>query len=125
MAITEAAVQAALKDLIDPNTGKTYAASKAIKKVDVNGNDVTVKVVLAYPAKSVFEGTRAAFVQQLATLSELGRADVQVESQIVGHAVQTLRIQRWRNAPQAAILGAQRGFAQGPVAGRQPCSRDS
>jgi ATP-binding protein involved in chromosome partitioning len=88
MAITEAAVQAALKDLIDPNMGKTYAVSKAIKKIEVNGNDVTVKVVLAYPAKSVLEETRAAFLQQLATLAELGRADVQVESQIVGHAVQ-------------------------------------
>ncbi len=89
MAITEANVQAALKELIDPNTGKTYAASKAIKKIEVNGSDVTVKVVLAYPAKSVFEETRAVFIQQLATLAEMGRADVQVESQIVGHAVQT------------------------------------
>ncbi len=89
MAITEAAVQVALKDLIDPNTGKTYAASKAIKKIDVNGDNVNVHVVLGYPAKSVFEETRAAFSRQLATLAGLGQAKVQVESQIISHAAQT------------------------------------
>ncbi len=89
MTITEAAVQAALKDLIDPNTGKTYAAAKAIKKIEVNGDRVNVHVVLGYPAKSVFDETRAAFAQQIANLPGLGQANVQVESRIISHAAQT------------------------------------
>ena len=89
MAITEAAVLAALKDLIDPNTGKTYAASKAIKKIDVSGDDVNVQVVLYYPAKSVFEETRAAFATQLLSLPGVGKINVLVESKIVSHAAQT------------------------------------
>ena len=89
MAITEATVHAALKDLIDPNTGKTYAASKAIKRIEINNADVNVSVVLAYPAKSVFEETRAMFAAQLAMLPGLGNAIVHVESKIVSHAAQT------------------------------------
>ena len=89
MAITEAAVQAALKDLIDPNTGKTYAASKAIKKIELSGDDVSVHIVLGYPAKSVFEETRAAFAKQLGTLPGLRQANVHVESKIISHAAQT------------------------------------
>ena len=89
MAITEAAVQAALKDLIDPNTGKTYAASKAIKKIELSGDDVSVHIVLGYPAKSVFEETRATFAKQLGTLPGLRQANVHVESKIISHAAQT------------------------------------
>jgi ATP-binding protein involved in chromosome partitioning len=89
MAITDADVQAALKGLIDPNTGKTYAAAKAIRKIEVNGDNVEVQVVLGYPANSVFEETRVAFAKQLASLPGLGHAKVQVESQIISHAAQT------------------------------------
>jgi ATP-binding protein involved in chromosome partitioning len=89
MPITEATVQAALKDLIDPNTGKTYAASKAIKKIEVEGNDVNVSVVLGYPAKSVFEETRAAFVTLLEGVADIGKVNIQVKSDIVSHAAQT------------------------------------
>ena len=89
MAITEADVQTALADLIDPNTGKTYAAGKAIKKIEVNGGDVSVHVVLNYPAKSVFDEIRDVFANQLASLPGIGRTNVQVESKIVSHAAQT------------------------------------
>ena len=89
MAITEAAVQTALADLIDLNTEKTYAAGKAIKKIEVNGNDVNVHIVLPYPAKSVFDEIRAAFAKQLATLPGIGEAKVKVESKIISHAAQT------------------------------------
>jgi ATP-binding protein involved in chromosome partitioning len=89
MSITEETIQAALNDLIDPNTGKTYAASKVIKKIEIVGDDVNVHVVLGYPAKSVFEETRAAFVKQLASVPGLAKANVQVESKIVSHTAQT------------------------------------
>ena len=89
MTITEASVQAALADLLDPNTGKTYAAGKTIKKIEVNGSDVSVHVVLPYPAKSVFEDIRAAFITRLKRMPNLGEVTVQVESKIVSHAAQT------------------------------------
>ena len=69
MAITESDVQNALKDLIDPNTQKPYSAAKVIKKIEVEGHDVNVTIVLAYPAKSIFAETRDRFMQPLSALS--------------------------------------------------------
>ncbi len=89
MAITEATIQTALQDLVDPNTGKTFAAGKTIKKIDINGNDVTVNIVLPYPAKSIFDDVRAQFAERLASISGLGKVSVNVESKIISHAAQT------------------------------------
>ncbi|MEO6023673.1 MAG: iron-sulfur cluster carrier protein ApbC [Burkholderiales bacterium] len=88
MAITEADVQLALKDLIDPNTRKPYSAAKAIKTITITGQDVNVNVVLSYPAKSIFAETRDRFMQQLVALPGVGKINVNVTSQVVSHATQ-------------------------------------
>ena len=46
MPIAEADVQARLKTLLDPNTGRDFVSGKAVKKVAVAGADVAVDVVL-------------------------------------------------------------------------------
>ncbi len=89
MALTEATIQAALHELIDLNTGKTFAAGKSIKKIELNGNDVTIVVELPYPAKSVFDDIRAAFKNCLAAVPGLGNATIDVSSKILSHAAQT------------------------------------
>ena len=88
MAITEADVQLALKDLIDPNTHKPYSAAKAIKTITITGQDVNINVVLSYPAKSIFAETRDRFMQQLVALPGVGKINVNVTSQVVSHATQ-------------------------------------
>lgn len=89
MALTEASIQAALQDLVDANTGKTFAAGKSIKKIEINGDEFTVNVVLPYPAKSIFDEVRALFAERLASVPGLGKATVTVESKIISHAAQT------------------------------------
>ena len=88
MAITEADVQNALKDLVDPNTNKPYSAAKTIKKIEIAGLDVNVDVVLGYPAKSIFAETRDRFAQSLSALPGVGKINVNVSSQVVSHATQ-------------------------------------
>ena len=88
MAITEAQVQELLKQVIDPTTGKDYVLSKEIKKVHLNGNDVSVDVVLGYPAKSQLEAVRRQIQGVLATLPGAGTVTVNVSFKIVSHAVQ-------------------------------------
>ena len=44
MALTEAAVTACLKSVVDPNTGRDFVSAKAVKKVAVDGADVTIDV---------------------------------------------------------------------------------
>ncbi len=88
MAITEAQVQELLKQTVDPTTGKDYVSSKEIKKVQVNGDDVSVDVVLGYPAKSQLEAVRQQIQSALAALPGAGTVTVNVGFKIVSHAVQ-------------------------------------
>jgi ATP-binding protein involved in chromosome partitioning len=88
MAIVEQQVEAALKDLIDPNTGRDYVSSKSVKNVKIDGNDLALDVVLAYPANSVLEETRQTVLARLKSIPEIGNVVVNVSSKIVTHAVQ-------------------------------------
>ncbi|MEP7085251.1 MAG: iron-sulfur cluster assembly protein, partial [Betaproteobacteria bacterium] len=88
MAFTEAEVQTRLKSLIDPNTGRDFVAGKSIRKIQITDNDVTLDVVLGYPAKTQHEIIRKQIVDHLRALSGLGRVTVNISSKIVAHAVQ-------------------------------------
>lgn len=88
MTITEQSIQAALKAVIDPNTGKDFVASRSAKNIRVTGNDVTLDVELGYPAKSQVEALRAAVVAGLQGISGIGNVSVNVYSTVVAHTVQ-------------------------------------
>ncbi|HEU5284193.1 MAG TPA: iron-sulfur cluster carrier protein ApbC [Burkholderiales bacterium] len=88
MPITEAQVQEALKSVIDPTTGKDYVAGKAVKGVKVEGDDLTVDIVLGYPAKSVLERVREQVAAALRALPGAGAIKVNVGFKITAHAVQ-------------------------------------
>jgi ATP-binding protein involved in chromosome partitioning len=55
MSITEAQVQSALKELIDPNTGKDFVSTRSARNIRIDGADVSVDIELGYPAKSQME----------------------------------------------------------------------
>ena len=55
MSIDRALVDAALAAVIDPNTGRPFAAAKNFKNVSVNDATVSLDVVLGYPAKRQFD----------------------------------------------------------------------
>ena len=88
MAITREQVEAALDTVVDPDTGRSYAAGKTIKAVTIEGATVSVDVVLGYPAKTVLERTRAAIADKLRTLPGVADVRVNVSSKVVAHAVQ-------------------------------------
>ena len=88
MALTEAAVTACLKTVVDPNTGRDFVTEKAVKKVAVSGADVTIDVTLGYPAKSQHEALRKLVQAAVAALPGAGRVTVNLTTKIVSHAVQ-------------------------------------
>jgi len=88
VAIEEAQVRELLGSLIDPTTDKDYLAGKSVKSVAVSGDDVTVDVVLGYPAKSVLETVRLQIEGALKALRGVGRVSVNTSYKIVPHAVQ-------------------------------------
>ena len=87
MPITEAAAQAALAKLIDPNTGKDFVATRSVKGLKIAGDAVTLEIELGYPGKSQFETIRRQAIDALKAAGAAG-ATVTVRSKVVSHAVQ-------------------------------------
>jgi ATP-binding protein involved in chromosome partitioning len=88
MPVTEQDVRAALAEIVDPNTGKDLASTKSARKIAVSGNDVSLEVELAYPARTQIEPIRKLIAQKLRGLPGIGGVTVNVTSKIVSHAVQ-------------------------------------
>ena len=88
MAISELQVQTALKEIKDPYTGKDFVASKSAKNIKIDGDNIALDIVLAYPAKSVTEEVRALVANKLKTLPGAANVTVNVSSKIVSHSVQ-------------------------------------
>ena len=88
MSLTVEAVQVALKGLIDPNTQIDFMTSKNVKNVKVDSGNISLDIVLGYPAKSQFDAIRKSVIATLRELPEVKNVSVNVSSQIVAHAVQ-------------------------------------
>ncbi|MFA5170078.1 MAG: iron-sulfur cluster carrier protein ApbC [Sulfuriferula sp.] len=88
MAISELQVQTALKTAIDPNTHKDFVTSKAVRNIKIDGDNVALDVILAYPAQSQLDVIRKIVVDTLKTIAGIGRVDVNVTYKIVSHSVQ-------------------------------------
>ncbi len=88
MTVTEQQVLDALKSVVDPNTGRDFVSSKAIKNLSVSNGDVAFDVELGYPAKSQAGGFRSALIGAARTVAGVGNVSVNVSSKITAHAVQ-------------------------------------
>ena len=87
MPLSESEVRAALGKLVDPNTGKDYVGSRALKGLKVEGADVRLEIELGYPGKTQFEPIRREISAALKTAGAASVA-VSVASRVVSHSVQ-------------------------------------
>ena len=88
MAISELQVQTALKTVVDPNTHKDLVTGKAVRNLKIDGDDVSLDVVLGYPGASQVEPIRQMVEEKLRSMTGIGRVSVNVSSKIVSHSVQ-------------------------------------
>jgi ATP-binding protein involved in chromosome partitioning len=88
MTVTVDAVRAALQGAIDPNTGKDFVSSKAVKNLRVDGADVAFDLELGYPAKSQIDAIRADVIAKTKAVAGVGNVSANVSVKIVAHAVQ-------------------------------------
>jgi len=88
MAATEQQVMDALKGVIDPNTGRDFVSTRALRNVTVSGGDVAFDVELGYPAKSQIPGFRKALVAAAKSVAGVENVSANLSVKIVPHAVQ-------------------------------------
>ena len=88
MSISELQVQTALKETIDPNMQRDFVSAKTVRNIKIDADNVTLDVVLPYPAKSVFDEIKTLVEAKLKTIPGVGTVNATVSSKILAHAVQ-------------------------------------
>lgn len=88
MPLSESQIQDALKELVDPNTGKDFTSTKSVRNIRIDGDNLSLDIVLGYPAKSVMSDIQSLVENRLKSLPGAGNVQVNVSSKIVSHSVQ-------------------------------------
>tara|TARA_Y100000590_G_scaffold382151_1_gene451863 strand:+ start:2282 stop:3370 length:1089 start_codon:yes stop_codon:yes gene_type:complete len=86
--ILEQQVQSALKEIIDPNTGKDYVTSGEVGETRINSNDVSIDIILSYPAKHLAKSIRNQIIEKLRTISNIRKIEVNITCKIISRAIQ-------------------------------------
>ncbi|HEX3058434.1 MAG TPA: iron-sulfur cluster carrier protein ApbC [Usitatibacter sp.] len=88
MPVSDKQVLEALSELVDPVTGRNYVESKNVKNVKVEGDRVSLDVVLGYPARGVLEKVRSQVTERLSKLPGVAHVSANVHSKVVSHSAQ-------------------------------------
>jgi ATP-binding protein involved in chromosome partitioning len=88
MGMTLETINQALSQVIDPTTERDVLSSKSARNIRIEGERVSVDVVLGYPARSQIELIRTMVTQALRAVPGCSDTVVNVSQQIVSHAVQ-------------------------------------
>ena len=88
MAVEQQAILTALQAVIDPNTGKDFVSTRALKNLHVSGADVAFDVELGYPAKSQIPALRDSLIAAARSVAGVGQVTVNLSVKIASHSVQ-------------------------------------
>ncbi|GAA6141731.1 iron-sulfur cluster carrier protein ApbC [Hydrogenophaga sp. 5NK40-0174] len=88
MAVNQQALLEALSAVVDPNTGKGFVATKALKNLEVTGGDVAFEVEMGYPAKSQVPGIRQSLIAAAKSVEGVENVSANIGTKVLAHAVQ-------------------------------------
>ncbi|GAB4203585.1 MAG: iron-sulfur cluster carrier protein ApbC [Tibeticola sp.] len=78
----------ALQTVVDPNTGKDFVSTRALKNLQISGDEVSFDVELGYPAKSQIPALRRALIAAARSVPGVANVSANVTQHIVAHAAQ-------------------------------------
>ncbi|WP_295543769.1 iron-sulfur cluster carrier protein ApbC [uncultured Thiohalocapsa sp.] len=85
---TQETVEAALKRYVEPHLGRDLVSSKSIKSIDIEGDQVKVKVMLGFPAKGAADAIEEGVKTAVAGVEGVSAVQVDVAWEIRSHSVQ-------------------------------------
>jgi len=85
---TDAAVLEALKSVVDPNTGRDFVSTRALKNLRVESGDIAFDIELGYPAKSQLPEFRKALIAAARGVPGVENVSVNLVTRVIAHAVQ-------------------------------------
>jgi ATP-binding protein involved in chromosome partitioning len=102
------ALQSQLATLVNPDSGKTYAAARCLKNLQFEAGKVSLDVELGYPAQSRFAEIRQQFVEALGAVAGVDSVEVTVSSRVIAHAVQP-NVKRIANVKNIIAVASGKG----------------
>ena len=88
MSVSIESVQQALKSVKDPNTQIDFVSAKSARNIKVHEGDVSLDILLGYPAKSQIDLIRKLVVSAIRELPGVKNVSVAITTDIVAHSVQ-------------------------------------
>ena len=88
MTVEQSAILNALQGVPDPNTGKDFVSTKALKNLQINDGDVSFDVELGYPAKSQMAAIRKMLIAATKGVAGVNNVSVNIAVKIAAHSVQ-------------------------------------
>ena len=89
MSVSQQQVEESIAKYIDPYLEKDLVATKAIRDIEINGDQVSFKVVLGFPAKGHYDKLIAELKKQVEAIDGVSAANIEVSSEITAHSVQS------------------------------------
>ncbi len=86
--LDKASVEAAIDAVIDPHTDTSITKNNSIESLEIDGDKVSVKLALGYPAKSAHDELANAVESAITSMDSVSSASVEIDSDISSHAVQ-------------------------------------
>jgi ATP-binding protein involved in chromosome partitioning len=81
-------VETALKEVVDPYLELDLVAAKAVKKINVDGNKVSLDIELGFPAKGHVASLSSKIKEKIAALNGVKDVSVKFSTNISSHGVQ-------------------------------------
>ena len=86
--LTREVVEEAIKTYIEPHLEKDLVSANSIKGIDIDGDKVSVNVVMGFPVKSVQDDIAAAVKSAVEAVDGVSSCEVSIDTKVVAHTVQ-------------------------------------
>jgi len=86
--VAKDAIEGALSEIVDPHTGLDLVTGKSVNDCVVDNQNVSIDLVLGYPAKGWHPNLKQEVVDVVSKLENIQSVDVRIKTQVVSHEVQ-------------------------------------
>jgi ATP-binding protein involved in chromosome partitioning len=86
--LEKASIEKAIDAVIDPHTDASITKSNSIESLNIDGDSVSLKLALGYPAKSAHAQMAESIQNAISAIDGVNSASVEIGSEISSHAVQ-------------------------------------
>jgi len=86
--VTKDIIEGVLSGIVDPHTGLDLVTGKSVNDCVVDNQNVSIDLVLGYPAKGWHPNLKQEVVDVVSKLENVQSVDVRIKTQVVSHEVQ-------------------------------------